>query len=72
MKIVNGQQVFSLDFTGAELAVLNEGLVQVPFGKVAGVIASINQQLQAQTQLPRTEVVSNNTSDDDTVIGMKV
>ncbi|MFJ1253429.1 hypothetical protein [Cupriavidus sp. CuC1] len=37
----------TFEFTGAEMAVINEGLMQVPYGKAAPVVNGINAQIQA-------------------------
>lgn len=39
---------FTLSFTEQELLVLNEALVRMPFGQVAGLISKINEQLSMQ------------------------
>lgn len=48
MKIVNGQCVFILELTQAQLAVLQEGVMSVPYGRAAPVVAAVNEQLRAQ------------------------
>lgn len=42
--------MFTLDFTEADLQVLNTALTAQPFGLVAGLISRINEQIDAQTK----------------------
>jgi len=39
-------------FTDAEMMVLNDALVMAPFGKIAPLIASINEQLGQKVRAP--------------------
>lgn len=43
-----------LDFNDDDLRVLNDALVQMPYGRVAPLVAKINQQITAQ-QKPADE-----------------
>lgn len=46
--------MITLTFTPQELAIINDALVQMPYGRVALLIQSINKQIQeAQTQPPQ-------------------
>ena len=45
LKIVNGTRIYQLEFTDAQLAVIEEGLMHVPYGRAAPVINHINSQL---------------------------
>jgi len=41
-------QEVTLKFTAEELAIITEGLVALPFGKVYKLVNNINQQVQEQ------------------------
>jgi hypothetical protein len=46
--------MITLKFTPQELAVLNDALMQMPYGRVALLVQNINKQIQeAQQQLPQ-------------------
>jgi hypothetical protein len=54
MKQVNGQKVYSLDFTDAQLALIHEALMVMPYGRVAALVNTINLQLAAEVESPKT------------------
>jgi hypothetical protein len=43
-----------LDFDDADLAVLNQALMQMPYGAVAPLINKINEQIAEQKKPPET------------------
>lgn len=46
--------MITLTFTPQELAIINDALVQMPYGRVVLLIQSINKQIQeSQTQPPQ-------------------
>jgi alpha-D-ribose 1-methylphosphonate 5-triphosphate synthase subunit PhnG len=49
--------MITLNFTQQELAVLNDALMQMPYGRVAPLVQNINKQIQAaqQQQQPSQE-----------------
>jgi hypothetical protein len=48
--------MITLNFTPQELAVLNDALMQMPYGRVALLVQNINNQIQkAQQQQPPQE-----------------
>ena len=55
MKVINGQRVFVLEIPEAHLAVINEGLMEVKYGRAAPVVIAISQQVRLQKD--QTEAV---------------
>jgi hypothetical protein len=47
--------MITLNFTPQELAVLNDALMQMPYGRVAPLVQNINKQIQEQQQQPPQE-----------------
>jgi hypothetical protein len=45
--------MITLNFTPQELAVLNDALMQMPYGRVAPLVQNINKQIQAAQQQPQ-------------------
>jgi hypothetical protein len=47
--------MINLKFTQQELAVLNDALMQMPYGRVALLVQNINKQIQEAQQQPPQE-----------------
>lgn len=64
MKVVDGKRIYMLEFTDEHLAVLQEGLMHVPYGRAAPVVNHINEQLKPEPPAapagePERSVASN-------------